>query len=165
MTTLAFDTHQFVIDLTKADMPEAQAEALARHYANLLNDRLATKDDLAMLRAATKKDISELQAATKEDMSELRAATKEDMSELRAEFKEDFTTLEHKMDREFAAIRSEMASEFNDVRGEIARLDQKMDHLEERLGAKIINTVLKTQFAGVVLTCTIMGLLFAILMG
>jgi hypothetical protein len=40
-----------------------------------------------------------------------------------------------------------------------------MDHLEERLGAKIINTVLKTQFAGVVLTCTIMGLLFAILMG
>ena len=154
MSTLAFDTHQFVIDLTKADMPEAQAEALARHYANLLNDRLATKDDLAMLRAATKKDISEL-----------RAATKEDMSELRAEFKEDFTTLEHKMDREFAAIRSEMASEFNDVRGEIARLDQKMDHLEERLGAKIINTVLKTQFAGVVLTCTIMGLLFAILMG
>ena len=84
MSTLAFDTHQFVIDLTKADMPEAQAEALARHYANLLNDRLVTKDDLAMLRAATKKDISELQAATKEDMSELRAATKEDMSELRA---------------------------------------------------------------------------------
>ncbi|MEK9861469.1 MAG: hypothetical protein VW554_08155 [Alphaproteobacteria bacterium] len=154
MSTLAFDTHQFVIDLTKADMPEAQAEALARHYANLLNDRLATKDDLAMLRAATKKDISEL----------------------RAELKEDITTLEHKMDgkfaanrsemtSEFAAIRSEMASEFNDVRGEIARLDQKMDHLEERLGAKIINTVLKTQFAGVVLTCTIMGLLFAILMG
>jgi len=132
MTTLAFDTHQFVIDLTKADMPEAQAEALARHYANLLNDRLATKDDLVMLRA---------------------------------ELKEDITTLEHKMDGEFAAIRSEMASEFNDVRGEIARLDQKMDHLEERLGAKIINTVLKTQFAGVVLTCTIMGLLFAILMG
>jgi hypothetical protein len=154
MSTLAFDTHQFVIDLTKADMPEAQAEALARHYANLLNDRLATKDDLAMLRAATKKDISEL----------------------RAELKDDITTLEHKMDgkfaavrsemtSEFAAIRSEMASEFNDVRGEIARLDQKMDHLEERLGAKIINTVLKTQFAGVVLTCTIMGLLFAILMG
>jgi len=132
MSNLAFDTHQFVIDLTKADMPEAQAEALARHYANLLNDRLATKDDLAMLRA---------------------------------ELKDDITTLEHKMDSEFAAIRSEMASEFNDVRGEIARLDQKMDHLEERLGAKIINTVLKTQFAGVVLICTIMGLLFAILMG
>ena len=139
MSTLAFDTHQFVIDLTKADMPEAQAEALARHYANFINDRLATKDDLVMLRA---------------------------------ELKEDITTLEHKMDGEFAAIRSEMASEFNDVRGEIARLDQriggldqKMDHLEERLGAKIINTVLKTQFAGVVLTCTIMGLLFAILMG
>ena len=44
--SLAFDTHKFVKDMTQADMPEKQAEVLAKHYANLLNDRLATKDDL-----------------------------------------------------------------------------------------------------------------------
>jgi len=131
MSNLAFDTHQFVIDLTKANMPEAQAEALARHYANLLNDRLATKDDL------------HLQGL----------AFKEDMVVLRAELKQDMASLEHKMDGEFAAVR-----------GEIARLDQKIDRLDERLSAKIINTALKTQIAGVVVICTIMGLMFTYFM-
>ena len=149
MSNLAFDTHQFVLDLTKAKMPEAQAEALARHYANLLNDRLATKDDL------------KLQGL----------AFKEDMATLRSEFKEDMNVLEQKMDAEFAAVRSEMASEFANVRSEIARLDQKtdrldqkIDHLEERLSANIINTALKTQIAGVVVICTIMGLMFTYFM-
>ena len=142
MPNLAFDTHQFVIDLTKANMPEAQAEALARHYANLLNDRLATKDDLHLQGLAFK-----------EDMVVLRAELKQDMSELRAEFKEDMASLEHKMDGEFAAVR-----------GEIARLDQKIDRLDERLSAKIINTALKTQIAGVVVICTIMGLMFTYFM-
>jgi len=160
MSNLAFDTHQFVIDLTKADMPEAQAEALARHYANFLNDRLATKDDLAMLRAATKKDISELQAATKEDMSELRAATKEDMSELRAEFKEDMVSLRTELKEDITTLEHKMDGEFAAVRGEISRLDQKMDHLEERLSAKIITTVLQAQIAGVVVICSVMGFLF-----
>jgi len=50
MSNLAFDTHKFVRDLTKAKMPEEQAEVLAQHYANLLNDRLATKDDIQALR-------------------------------------------------------------------------------------------------------------------
>ena len=160
MSNLAFDTHQFVLDLTKAKMPEAQAEALARHYANLLNDRLATKDDLKLQGLAFK-----------EDMAALRSELKEDMATLRSEMKEDMNVLEHKMDAEFAAVRSEMASEFASVRGEISRLDQKtdcldqkIDHLEERLSANIINTAQKTQIAGVVVICTIMGLMFTYFM-
>ena len=57
MSTLAFDTHKFVRDLTKANMPEEQAEVLAQHYANLLSDRLATKDDISEL----KKDMMHLE--------------------------------------------------------------------------------------------------------
>ena len=57
MSTLAFDTHKFVRDLTKANMPEEQAEVLAQHYANLLSDRLATKDDISGL----KKDMMHLE--------------------------------------------------------------------------------------------------------
>jgi len=160
MSNLAFDTHQFVLDLTKAKMPEAQAEALARHYANLLNDCLATKDDLKLQGLAFKEDITAL-----------RSELKEDMVSLRSEFKEDMNVLEQKMDAEFAAVRSEMASEFANVRSEIARLDQKtdrldqkIDHLEERLSANIINTALKTQIARVVVICTIMGLMFTYFM-
>lgn len=50
MASLAFDTYAFVKDLTASGMPTAQAEVLARTYATLLTDRLATKDDIALLR-------------------------------------------------------------------------------------------------------------------
>ena len=43
---IAFDTHKFVKDMVSANMPEAQAEVLAAHYVYVLNDRLATKDDV-----------------------------------------------------------------------------------------------------------------------
>ena len=49
MTTLVFDTHKFVKELTAAGMKTAQAEVLASSYANLLTDRIATKDDLKAL--------------------------------------------------------------------------------------------------------------------
>ena len=50
MSNLAFDTHKFVKDLTANGMPDKQGEVLAKHYASLLNDRLATKEGLFALR-------------------------------------------------------------------------------------------------------------------
>ena len=41
-------------------MPTAQAEALAYHYANLLDDRLATKDDIKLLASNVGKDNTQL---------------------------------------------------------------------------------------------------------
>ena len=49
MSTLAFDTHAFVKDLTRAGMPEEQAEVLARSQAALLDGNPATKQDLKEL--------------------------------------------------------------------------------------------------------------------
>ena len=49
MTTLAFDTHKFVKQLTAAGMKTEQAEVLASRYASLLTDRIATKEDLKAL--------------------------------------------------------------------------------------------------------------------
>ena len=61
MSNLAFDTHKFVTDLSKAGMSTEQAEVLANHYASLLNDRVATKDDLRQLRTELKGDINTLE--------------------------------------------------------------------------------------------------------
>jgi hypothetical protein len=66
-----FDTHAFVKRLTAAGMPEAQAEVLADEQVRLIDDRLATKEDIAKLQASTTVDITELQAATKTDLREL----------------------------------------------------------------------------------------------
>ena len=49
MSTIVFDSHAFVKELTEAGMPEAQAEVLARSQANLIDEKLATKEDLKKL--------------------------------------------------------------------------------------------------------------------
>ena len=49
MATIVFDTHAFVKELGEAGMPEKQAEVLARSQATLINETLATKQDLKEL--------------------------------------------------------------------------------------------------------------------
>ena len=96
MSALAFDTHKFVKDLTKAGMSDSQAEVLANHYAGLLNDRLATKDDLELLHkdiAVLRKDTSGDIAALRKDMEALR----KDMEALRTEVKSDLKHLEERL--------------------------------------------------------------------
>ena len=49
MTATVFDTHAFVKELAEAGMPEKQAVVLARWQATLINETLATKQDLKEL--------------------------------------------------------------------------------------------------------------------
>jgi len=49
MTALIFDTHVFVKKLVGAGMPEAQAEVLAEEQTRLIDEQLATKQDLKQL--------------------------------------------------------------------------------------------------------------------
>ena len=79
MSNLAFDTHKFVKDLTRNGMPDKQAEVLADHYASLLNDRLATKEDLFGLRNELDNKIE----ALRKDMNSLRTELKSDNETLR----------------------------------------------------------------------------------
>ncbi len=61
MATIAFDTHAFVKELTQAGMPEAQAEVLARSQATLIDEKLATKQDLKELEERLRHDMKELE--------------------------------------------------------------------------------------------------------
>ena len=61
MTTIVFDTHAFVKELAEAGMPEKQAEVLARSQATLINEKLATKQDLKELEARLRRDMKELE--------------------------------------------------------------------------------------------------------
>ncbi|MCY4614763.1 MAG: hypothetical protein OXB94_14235 [Nitrospira sp.] len=49
MGATSFDTHTFVKRLTEAGMPEAQAEVLADSQTKLIDEKLATKQDLKEL--------------------------------------------------------------------------------------------------------------------
>ena len=51
MASAIFDTHAFVKRMTAAGMPEPRAEILAEEQARMLGEQLATKHDIALLRA------------------------------------------------------------------------------------------------------------------
>ena len=69
MATLLFDTHAFVKQLTEVGMPEPQAEVLARTQAALIDERLATKEDLQALELRLSNQIKELDARLKYDLT------------------------------------------------------------------------------------------------
>jgi hypothetical protein len=49
MSALIFDTHKFIKRLTEAGMPLGQAEVWSEEQTKLIDERLATKDDLKMM--------------------------------------------------------------------------------------------------------------------
>ncbi len=49
MSSLTFDAHKYIKRLTEAGMPLIQAEVLAEEQTKLIDERLATKDDLKMM--------------------------------------------------------------------------------------------------------------------
>ncbi len=59
---IAFDTHRFVKRLTENGFTERQAETLADEHVALLNANLATKADLASVKAALQRDIEAVKA-------------------------------------------------------------------------------------------------------
>ena len=71
MAAIMFDTHAFVKELTQAGMPEEQAEILARSQATLIDEKLATKEDLKNLELATKRDLKELETRFGHRLKEL----------------------------------------------------------------------------------------------
>jgi len=85
MEQLNFDTHAFVKRLTGAGMPETQAEVLAEEQVRLINERLATKRDIAEL----KRDLMELKTELKRDLKELETRLEGKIETLRVEIKRD----------------------------------------------------------------------------
>ncbi len=69
MTAIVFDTHAFVKELTQAGMSEEQAEVLARSQAALIDEKLATKQDLKELEARLTRDMKELELRLKHDLT------------------------------------------------------------------------------------------------
>ena len=57
MATLAFDTHKAVKTLKEAGFEEIKAEAMVTTFGNAMSENVATKADVAELKAELKADI------------------------------------------------------------------------------------------------------------
>ena len=69
MSSLAFDTHAAVKRLQGAGADERLAEAFVSTFGSMLTENVATKSDIADLRATTKSDIAELRADLKTEIA------------------------------------------------------------------------------------------------
>lgn len=67
MATLAFDTLAYSKKLKAAGVPEQQAEVQAEAFAEIIEERLGTKQDIVMVQ----RDIKELDVSLKRDIKEL----------------------------------------------------------------------------------------------
>ena len=111
MSTAAFDTLTAARDLEAAGIERRQAEAIAgtvRTATAADREALATKADLAELRADTKADLAEHRAATTADLAEFRAATKADLAELETRLTNTLATKADKAD--LAGLRAELGT-------------------------------------------------------
>ena len=90
---LAFDTHKYVKRLTAAGMPEPQAEIIAYEQRSLIEDQLATKQDVKESEAATRQVIKESETATRQEI----ATTRRDIKELEANTKRDIKESEQRL--------------------------------------------------------------------
>jgi len=63
--TIAFDTLAYAKKLKKAGVPEAQAEVHAEAFAEIIDERIATKQDILEL----KRDLKELEMRLKHDLT------------------------------------------------------------------------------------------------
>ena len=77
---IAFDTHQFVKNLTESGFTEQQAEALAKEQVQLLNSNLATKVDILAIKA----DIEKVRAEVEKVKAELEVKIEKVRADLEA---------------------------------------------------------------------------------
>ncbi len=75
---IPFDTLVYAKKLKSVGFTEAQAETLAESQAQLIESRLATKEDIELVR----RDMKELEVSLQRDMKELEASLKRDMKEI-----------------------------------------------------------------------------------
>ncbi|MDE0175387.1 MAG: DUF1640 domain-containing protein [Defluviicoccus sp.] len=100
-STIVFDTHEAVQELTTAGVPERQAEAHVRLQARLIEQNFATKRDVDDLGAALRSEMAELRAELKGEIETLRQETRTEFAKVRTEMAELRANLSDKIDTSF----------------------------------------------------------------
>lgn len=128
MTAVPFDTLKLARALRQASFTNEQAEGAAEAIAGALQADLATKGDLAEVRAELKGDIAELKAELKGDIAELKAELKGDIAGLKAELKGDIAEVRSelreqgvRLDAKIEALRLEIAVQISAAKADIIK--------------------------------------------
>jgi len=141
-----------VKDLEDAGASQELAKAVVRAIADKTVAGLATKSDLAELRA----DLAEIRAAmaTKEELAETQESLRAEISEVRESLRAEMTGLRATM-----ATKDELAETRESLRAEMASLELRLTEKMSAMFTKVIIWLVGTAIASVTLMATIVQLL------
>ncbi len=111
-----FDTLEYAEELKAAGVPEGQAHVQARALSRLTEEKLATKDDLAIL--------------------------KTDLAHVEERLRGEIAQVETKLSGEIAQVRTELSGEIAQVE---TKLSGQIHSLEERLGGQLKSAIAESQ--------------------
>ena len=125
MTDIAFDTLKMAQGLKDSGMEAEQAEAVVILVQDAINERVATKADLAKTENLLRGDMEKMEASLRGDMEKMETSLRGDMEKME-------TSLRHEMEKQ-----------------EIS-MDHRFKNLELRLMVKIV--LIQAAFTGSLFT-------------
>ncbi|MBF0139283.1 MAG: DUF1640 domain-containing protein [Magnetococcales bacterium] len=151
-TTIAFDTHAYVKKLRDAGVDERQAEIQAEALVSMVEDRLATKQDMNALKrdlADIRKEMVTIEANLKRDLADVESSLRKDMATIEANLKRDIKELD---------VKAENRAKELDVKIETSKLELRKD-----IESAKVDTIKWTAGMFVAQTALIIGALFAVM--
>ena len=103
-TVMTFDTLAYAKKLQAVGFTEAQAEVQAETLVELMEERLATKLDIEVVR----RDMKEMETGLKRDMKEMETGLKRDIEVVRRDMKEMETGLKRDMKEMETGLKRDM---------------------------------------------------------
>ena len=110
-TAIAFDTYAYVRRLRDAGVDEAQAAIQADTLVSLVEDRLATKQDVADLKrdlAEVNVRIATVEANLKKDITLIESNLRKDIALIESNLKKDIAVLDGKIETTKAELRKDI---------------------------------------------------------
>ena len=137
MTALAFDTYKAVKALREAGADEALAEAVVATVGDAIGGNVATKADLAEVKAELKSDIAVVRADLKSDIAAVKADLKSDIAAVKADL---------------AEVKAELKSDIAAVKTDIAEVEARLYRHLWMMAAGIVGLTVSLTVALVKLT-------------
>lgn len=117
-----FDTHRYVKELEAAGVETKQAEAQVKMqfeiFSSVIEDTVATKQDLRDTAAELKAEIAEVRTELKAEIAEVRTELKAEITEVRTELKTEIVELRTELKTDIAEVKSELKLEIAELRAE-----------------------------------------------
>ena len=90
---------------------------------------MATKEDLAELKASVSQEMSEFKASMSEDMAEFKASMSEDMAGFKASMSQEMSEFKTSMSQEMASLSQEMSEFKVSLSQDVAEIKGSFQHL------------------------------------